>query len=163
MYKFLTTAKRCDDLSIGFHRDRIRRQREMTKNNKIKGKIHIRIYSKDIFGSAEHQEKACYGLGYKSTLTKIKDDAILNKDNATNIGKLKINAIECYVWHYTPSNSQHNILMNQIVNRTPTEFQYVERSVFVKEVKTQNLWSFELGTQEGTNMPIWIIIGFQKR
>ena len=41
--------------------------------------------------------------------------------------------------------------------------QYVERSVFMKEVKTQNLWSFELGTHEGVNIPIWIIIGFQQR
>ena len=32
----------------------------------------------------------------------------------------------------------------------------------MKETKTQNLWSFELGTQEGRNVPIWIIIGFQQ-
>ena len=33
----------------------------------------------------------------------------------------------------------------------------------MKEVNTQKLWSFELGTQEGVNVPIWIIIGFQQR
>ena len=32
----------------------------------------------------------------------------------------------------------------------------------MKEVNTQNLWSFELGTQEGVNVPIWITVGFQQ-
>ena len=53
--------------------------------------------------------------------------------------------------------------MKQIVDKTPTELQYVERSVFMKEVDTQNLWTFELGTQEGVNVPIWNNIGFQQR
>ena len=57
--------------------------------------------------------------------------------------------------------SQQAVLFNQIVNRIPTEVKYIERSVFMKEVNPQNLWNFELGTQEGINVPIWIIIGFQ--
>ena len=32
----------------------------------------------------------------------------------------------------------------------------------MKEVNTQNLWTFELGTQEGINVPIWIYVGFQQ-
>ena len=40
---------------------------------------------------------------------------------------------------------------------------YVERSVFMKEVNNQNLWNFELGSQESMTFPIWIIIGFQQR
>ena len=54
------------------------------------------------------------------------------------------------------------MLMSQIVNKKPTELRYVERSVFMKEVNTQNSWTFELGTQEGINVPIWIIVGFQQ-
>ena len=52
--------------------------------------------------------------------------------------------------------------MKRIVDKIPTELQYVERSVFMKELNTQNLWTFELGTQEGINVPIWITIGFQQ-
>ena len=48
--------------------------------------------------------------------------------------------------------------MNQIVDNTPTNLRYIERSVFMKEVKTQNLWTFELGTQEGINVPICVIV-----
>ena len=162
MYKLLTTAKGCDDLSIGFHRDRGIRQRELTKNKNIKGKYHVKNYLKDVFGFSKHQEKATYGLGYKLKLTRNSDNAVLNKADATDLGKVKINAIEWYVPHYTASMSPETILSNQIVNRIPTELQYIERYVFMKEVNTQNLWNFELGTKEGINVPIWIIIGFQQ-
>ena len=33
----------------------------------------------------------------------------------------------------------------------------------MKAVNTQKLWTFELGTQEGINVPMWNIVGFQQR
>ena len=60
MYKLLTSSRDNDDLSIGFDRDRNKRKRELSKNKNIKGKYHMRIYLKDIFGIAENQEKATY-------------------------------------------------------------------------------------------------------
>ena len=99
MYKLLTSSRGNDDLSIGFDRDRNRRKRELTNNKNIAGKYHMRIYLKDIFGFAQHQEKATYGLGYKLTVTRNSDNAVLNKTNATAIGKIKINNIEWYVPH----------------------------------------------------------------
>ena len=162
MYKLLASCKGSDDLSIGFDRDRNRRQRELTNNKTQKGKYHIRIYLKDVFGFAEYQDKGTYGLGYKLTLTRNTDNAVLNKDNAINNGAIKINAIKWYVPHYTPSIQQQSILSKQIINKTPTEIKYPERSVSMKEVNTQNFWTFELGTQEGINIPIWIFVGFQR-
>ena len=160
MYKLLPSSKGSDDLSIGFDRDRTRRRNELTNNKNIKGKHHVRIYLKDIFGYAEYQEKATYGLGYKLTLTRNNDNAVLNKGNATNNGKIKINAIEWYVTHYTPSMQQQAILSKQILIKTPTQIQYPERSVFMKEVNTQNFWTFELGTREDINIPTWIFVAF---
>ena len=162
MYELLTSSKGSDDLSIGFDRDRTRRRNELTNNKNIKGKYHVRIYLKDVFGFSENQEKATYGLGYKLTLTRNTDNAVLNKGNAINIGKIKINAIEWYVPHYTSSIQQQSILSKQILNKTPTQIQYPERSVFMKEVITQNFWTFELGTQEGINIPTWIFVAFQE-
>ena len=52
--------------------------------------------------------------------------------------------------------------MNQITKNSPTLLHYPERSVFMKEVNTQNLWTFELGTQEGINVPIWMFVAFQQ-
>ena len=71
MYMLLSSSKGSDDLSIGFDRDRNRRKRELTYNKNIKGKYHLRIYLKDIFGFAEYQEKGTYGLCYKLTLKEI--------------------------------------------------------------------------------------------
>ena len=162
MYKLLSSSKGSDDLSIGFDRDRTRRRNELTNNKNIKGKYHIRIYLRDVFGFAEYQEKGTYGLGYKLTLTRNTDNAVLNKGNAINNGKVKINGLEWYVPHYTPSVQQQSILSKQILNKTPTQIQYPERSVFMKEVNTQNVWTFELGTQEGVSIPTWIFIAFQQ-
>ena len=86
----------------------------------------------------------------------------MNKANAINNGKMKINAIEWYIPHYTPSMQQQSILPKLILNKTPTENKYPERSVFMKQVNTQNFWTFELGTQEGVNIPIWIFVAFQQ-
>ena len=69
MYKLLTSSRGSDDLSIGFDRDRNRNQLELTKTKSQKGKYHVRIYLKDVFGSAEYQENGTYGLGYKLTLS----------------------------------------------------------------------------------------------
>ena len=94
MYKLLTSSRRSDDLSIGFDRSRDRRKRELTNKKNIKGKYHLRIYLRDNFGFAEHQEVASFDLGYKLTLTRNTDNAVVNKDNATDDAKIKSNVIE---------------------------------------------------------------------
>ena len=139
MYILLTSSKDSDDLSIGFDRNRGRRKNELSNNKTIKGKYHIRIYLEDIFGFAEYQEKGTYGLGYKLTLTRKTDNAVLNKDNAVANGRVKINSLDWYVPHYSPNLEEYNKLMNQIYENSPTLLHYPERSVFMKEVKTQNL------------------------
>ena len=162
MYKLITSSKDSDDLSIGFRRNRGRRKNELANNKSIKGKYHIRIYLGDIFGFAEHQEKGKYGLGYKLTLTRNTDNAVLNKDDAVGNGRIKINSLDWYIPHCSPNLEEYNKLMQQIRKSTPTLLHYPERSVFMKEVNTQNLWSFELGTREGINVPIWRFVVFQQ-
>ena len=139
MYKLITSATGSDYLCIGFNLDRGGRQRELTNNKTQKGKYHVRIIRKDLFGFAEHQEEATYDLGYKQTLTRNSDNAVLNKDNAMNKAKIKIIAIEWYVPHYTPSISNQAILSKHILSKTHTELLYLERNVFMKEVYTQNI------------------------
>ena len=162
MDKLIISARITADLSIGIDRDRRKRQRELTNNKNIKGKYHVTIMLKDIFGFAEHQQRATYGPGYKLTLTRNSDNAVLNKGNAINNAKIKINSIDWYIANCTSSLSQEKILMSQIVNKKPTELRNVEKSVFMKEFNTQNLWIFELGTREGINVPLRITVGFQQ-
>ena len=163
MYKLITSSKDSNDLSVGFDYSRNRRRDELALNKNIKGKYHVKIMLKDIFGFVEHQEKATYGLGYKLTLTRNKDDAVIDKADAIANARIRIDHIHWYVPHYTPSIQQQSTLSKQILSKTPTELRYVERYVFMKEVKNQNVWNFELGSHENMNVPIWIIIGFQQR
>ena len=88
---------------------------------------------------------------------------VLNKTDATIVRKIKNKAIEWYVPHYTPSVPQQAMLSKQFLSKVPTELQHIETSVFMKEVKIQNLWTSELGTQEAINVPIWTIVGFQQK
>ena len=162
MYKLLTSSKDSDDLSTGFDRNRDKRKRELTNNKNIKGKYHIRNYLRDIFGFAEHQERGTYGLGYKLTLTRKTDNAVLNKDNAVGNGRVKINSLDWYVPHYSPNLEEYHKLMNQIKKNCPTLLHYPEGSVFMKEVNNRNPWAFELGAQEGINEPIWKFVAFQQ-
>ena len=87
----------------------------------------------------------------------------MNEDNAINIGKTKIDGIERYVPDYTQSIPSQVILSKQVLSKIPTEFQYVDSSIFMIEVKIQSSWTFELRTREGINVPKWIVAGFQQR
>ena len=58
MYKLITSSKDSNDLSIGFGNSRNRRRDELALNKNIKGKYHVKIMLRDVFGYAEHQEKA---------------------------------------------------------------------------------------------------------
>ena len=62
----------------------------MTNNKNAKGIFHLRIFLRDVFGFAEHQEKATYGLGYKLTLTRNKEDDIIDKANGIVNARIKI-------------------------------------------------------------------------
>ena len=125
-YKLLTSVRDTDDLSIGFDRDRGRREREIIDNKNLKGNFHVTITLKDIVSFAEHQEKGTYGIGHKLMLPKNNDSVVLNKGNANNNAKIKINSIDWYVPHYTPSLEQQTKLSNQIVRNIPTELKYTE-------------------------------------
>ena len=57
MYKLITSPGDTADLSIGFGRDRGRKQRELTNNKTQKGKFHVRVMLKTVLGFAEHPKK----------------------------------------------------------------------------------------------------------
>ena len=73
----ISSSRDSDDLSIGFHRSNDARERELTNNQTTKGNYHFRIYSKDAFGFAEHQDICTFRLGYKVTLQRKTDSHVL--------------------------------------------------------------------------------------
>ena len=134
----------------------------MAANKNVKGKFHLIILLKDVFGFAECHEKATYGLRYILTLTTNKEDAVIDKAGGIADGRIRIDHIHWYVPHYTSSIQQRSILSDQKTKKMPTKLRYVERSVFMKEVNNENLWNFDLGSQQNMNIPLWIVIGFQQ-
>ena len=120
-YKLITSSKDSNDLSIGFDLSRKRRRDELAANKSVKGKFHLKFLLKDVFGFAECQEKCTYGLGYKVTLRRNKDDAVIDKSGGVADGRIRIDHIQWYVPRYTPSIQQQSILSNQILKKMPTE------------------------------------------
>ena len=93
-------------MSIGFDPSRNRGRDELAQNKNVKGKNHVRKMLKVVFGYAECHEEAAYGLGYKLTLTRDKDNGIIHKAVGIADAKIKIDHIQWYVPHYTPSIQQ---------------------------------------------------------
>ena len=116
---------------------------------------------KHVFGFAKHQWNCIYRLGYNLTLTRNKEDAVLNKTEA--IAEAIIDRIRWYVPHYTPSIPQQFVLSKQTLSKTPTELRFIEKSVLMTEAINENLRNFELVTHENLNTPVWKINGFQQR
>ena len=94
---------------------------------------------KVLFGFAECQEKATYCLGYRLTLTRNKDNAVVDKVAGTADARTKSDYIHCYVPFFIPSLEQENTLMKLNIKNMATELKYIERFLFMKEIKIQNL------------------------
>ena len=77
MYKLIESSEDSYDLPNSFHRDIEPRERELTNNKGTKGNFQERIYLKDVFGFAEHQENATCGPGHKSTMHRNSDKNVL--------------------------------------------------------------------------------------
>ena len=110
-YKLITSTQDTDDLTIGFDRDRIRRQQELANNKTVQGKDHLRIMLKYCFGYKEFRKKATYGPGSNLTLTRKKDDAILDKVAGIADATIKIDQTQLYVPHYTTHIPQQGIML----------------------------------------------------
>ena len=63
---------------------------------------------KDVFGFAECHRKVTYGLGNKLTLTRKKDDAVIDKAGGIADARIKTDHIHWYV-PYIPSVQQQAI------------------------------------------------------
>ena len=93
MYKLISSTKDADHLFIGFDRSRDRKRDELTNSKNANGTYHPRIVLEGVFGLVGLQEKATDGLGYKLTLTRNKDDAVIDKDAGIADARINIDQI----------------------------------------------------------------------
>ena len=169
MHKLLSCSRDSDDLSIGFHRSNVFREKEVTNNKTAKGNYHVRIYIRDVFGFAEHHKNCTYGSGNKLTLQGSSDNHVLSHPAQANdaakvalAGRVIIDDISWYVPHYTPSISSQNLMLSNIASKTPTEMTYNKRSSYMKDVTIENNCTFELGVGDGIDVPIYVILGIMQ-
>ena len=165
MIKLLTSTSQTSQLLYGFEESTTIRRQELTNNKNEKGTFFVRIKLKDLFGFAD-QEKITYGLGYTLTLKRnTNNDAIL-RSVGVDAAKVVIKDIGWYIPHYVPSIENQQLVMDQILNKDPTELSYTERTNFRKDVNTNSSWTFELGNAGGSSgieSPTFVIVGFQAR
>ena len=159
MLKLLTSNQQTSQLMYGFEKSQATRRQELTTNKTEKGTFFVRINVTDIFGFAD-QEKIAYGLGYSLTLKRNNNDSII-RDNGVDAAKINIKDISWYIPHYTPSMENQQLVMDQILDKDPTELYYMER-IFRKDVNTNNNWTFELGNS-GESTSTFVIVAFQAR
>ena len=147
MIKLLTSTSQTSQILYGFDESTTIRRQELTNNKNEKGTFFVRIKLKNLFGFAD-QEKITYGLGYTLTLKR-------NTNNDAILRGAGVDAAKVVV-----ENQQ--LVLNQILNKDPTELYFTERTGFRKDVNTNSNWTFELGNA-GTSTPTFVIVGFQAR
>ena len=103
---------------------------------------------KNVFGFAKNQEKATFGFGCELTLTRNNDDTALQKAVDIADARIVIDHILWYIPHCKSSIQQQGILSKRIFSKTPTEHRFVERSVFMKEIKKTRFYG----------IPYWVIM-----
>ena len=166
MIKLLTSTSQSSQLLYGFEESTVVRRQELTNNKNEKGTFFVRIKLKDLFGFAD-QEKISYGLGYTLTLKPNTNNDMILRGAGVDAAKVVVKDISWYIPHYVPSLENQQLVMDQILNKDPTELFYTERTVFRKGVNTNNSWTFELGDAGGNSnnesCPVFVIVGFQAR
>ena len=168
MYKLLTSSQQTSQLMYGFEESTTIRRQELTNKKTEKGIFFVRIKLKDLFGFAD-QENITYRLGYTLTLKRNSSNDVIKRGAGVDAAKVVVKDINWYIPHYVLSLENQQLVLYQILIKDPTELRYTERTVFRKDVNTNNNWTFELGTS-GMSTPTLldccdfvVVVGIQAR
>ena len=79
--------------------------------NKVsRSELHAKILIEDVFGFAENQVKATYGLGFEITMYRKIGSAILSRNAATPDSGATMHAINWFVSLCTPNENQQDFM-----------------------------------------------------
>ena len=120
MHKLLTSQQQTRELMYGFEDSVAMRRQELTNNKTEKGTFFVNIKLIDLFGFAD-QEKVTYGLGYNLTLKRNNNNDPNMRNNGVDAAKIVIKDIGWYIPHFTPSLENQQVMMDQLLNKDPTE------------------------------------------
>ena len=108
-------------------------------------------------------------MGYKFTLRRVSENRVLGhlaQDIDAAIVALArrvvIEDLSWYVPQYTPSISNQNLMLKQVVSKTPTQLSFMKRSAYMIDKSTENTWSCELGVEDGIDVAFHVIVEFKR-
>ena len=101
-------------------------------------------------------------MGYVVTLKRNTNNDVIIRGAGVDAAKVVIKDFGWYIPHFTPTLENQQIVMDQLLNKDPTELYYIERTFYRKDVNTNNNWTFDLGTS-GESTPTFVIVSFQVR
>ena len=137
-----------------------------TKRNRLlndtpkKSTIFVREYLKDVFGFIAHLVKMNYGLGYALTMKRANSGNSMYR-TIVDEAKIEIKDIVWYVRHDTPSFDNTSLVNEHSLAKKNTDCSYVSRMNSLKSVNSNINWRTEIGTESGTDVPIYVSVGFQ--
>ena len=108
------------------------------------------------------KKKVTWGWVYTLTLKRKYNNDPIIRTAVVDAEKIVIKDIDWYIPHFTPSLENQQFVMDQLLNKDPTQLYYMELIVFIKDVNTNNYWTFDLGNS-GESTPLFVIVGFQDR
>ena len=101
-------------------------------------------------------------MGYTLTLKRNNNNDPIIRTAGVDAAKIVIKDIGWYIPHIKPSLENQQIMMDQLLNKDPTEMYHMERIGFRKDVNTTKNWTFDLG-KSGASTPTFVIVEFQAR
>ena len=80
-----------------------------------------------------------------------------NGNERVAAAKVVINDISWFFFEtFTPNLDNQQLVAEKLLSEVPTELYYEECTVFGKTMRKSGTWTFELGIENGKNIPSWI-------
>ena len=146
------------DSSSGYYA----RHRYIIKQPDDKGTFSFCILLKHIFGFCENYDKVVYGFKHTLTLIRKSDDDAVFRTNATAAGKIDLTKLSLFMPHVTPSFQELNNLTKLIESKVTVAVAFSSRQCDRSVAPVSNIFSWRLSTSSASEIPRFIIVGFQK-
>ena len=150
----LKIAKIVMNYQLAFTEELTLAKKELINNKRTRGNFQVRSYLKDVFGFAEHQENAIYGLGYKLTLQRNSDKDVLgHRPGATAADRrfsseaIRINRISDIRWYippYTPNDYNKNYCWSKLYLDQQQNHLIIIALFIIKMFQLIKIWTVEI-------------------
>ena len=126
-----------------------------------KGTFSFKIPLKHIFGFCEDYDKILYGMKQTLILTRNNDNDAIFRVNAAANGKIMLHKISWYMPHVMPADKDKMDLYKIIESKETIPVGYRMLQCVITSVPQTTLFTWDLKSTESTEVPRFIIVGFQ--